>query len=136
MAEDGQAAVAPAVVAEREGAGAPGSPPGALPGAAAASPASPALISVNGESTGARAVAVVLNNDAEWPELPGALRAAAPPSPLAPTDCAVAGRSSPRPVWRRAAGLPIPIVQPHLHWHKGAADALQGCPQQGRPRLS
>jgi hypothetical protein len=84
MADDGQAAVAPAMVAERDGAGAPGSPPGALPGAAAASPASPALISVDGQSTDAQAVAVVLN-DAEWPELPGALRAAAPPSPLAPT---------------------------------------------------
>ena len=81
MVDDGQAAVAPAVVAERDGAGAPGMSPGALPGAA--SPASPAPISDDGHATDGQAVAVALN-DTEWPVL-GALHAAgAPRTPLAP----------------------------------------------------
>ena len=74
-------AVAPAVVAERDGAGAPGMLPGALP--CAASPASPAPISDDGQATAGQAVAVALN-DTEWPII-GALRpAGAPRTPLAP----------------------------------------------------
>jgi len=73
-------AVAPAVVAERDGAGAPGMSPGALPGAAL--PASPAPISDDGQATDSQAVAVALN-DTEWPII-GALRpAGAPHTPLA-----------------------------------------------------
>jgi hypothetical protein len=94
MEDDGLAAAAPGAAAARDGAGAPDTPPGALPGAASPAPLAP--IADDGQAAVAQAVAVVLD-ETEWPMMLGALPGAAPPPPLAPIAPTRGGGAAPGP---------------------------------------